>query len=136
MAIQIAWFAVRYHIKIGHVPHLDHKFVRSVQNNINYVGGHSKSMLTDHQFILLIGINLISFALFGIDKRRAIEGEWRISERNLLLGALVAPFGAFLGMRAFRHKVRKAKFAVTIPLLVAFHILLYSWGMGLIDLPL
>jgi uncharacterized membrane protein YsdA (DUF1294 family) len=93
-------------------------------------------MLTPSLFILFIGTNLISFALFGIDKRRAIKGVWRISERNLLLGALVAPFGAFLGMRAFRHKVRKAKFAVTIPLLVAFHIFLYSWWIGLIDLPL
>jgi uncharacterized membrane protein YsdA (DUF1294 family) len=37
--------------------------------------------------VILICINLAVFFLYGEDKRRSIRGEWRISERNLLLAA-------------------------------------------------
>ena len=31
-------------------------------------------------------INLTVFALYGVDKRRAIKGAWRIPEKTLLTG--------------------------------------------------
>lgn len=75
----------------------------------------------------LILMNLITFALYGIDKRRAKQGAWRISEYTLLLVALLGgSLGALLGMRYFRHKTRHRKFRYGIPL-----ILLLQLGLGL-----
>ena len=75
----------------------------------------------------LILMNLIAFALYGIDKRRAKQGAWRISEYTLLLAALLGgSLGALLGMRYFRHKTRHRKFRYGIPL-----ILLLQLGLGL-----
>lgn len=75
----------------------------------------------------LILMNLIAFALYGIDKRRAKQGAWRISEYTLLLVALLGgSLGALLGMRYFRHKTRHRKFRYGIPL-----ILLLQLGLGL-----
>lgn len=75
----------------------------------------------------LILMNLIAFALYGIDKRRAKQGAWRISEYTLLLAALLGgSLGALLGMRYFRHKTRHRKFRYGVPL-----ILLLQLGLGL-----
>lgn len=75
----------------------------------------------------LILMNLIAFALYGIDKRRAKQGAWRISEYTLLLVALLGgSLGALLGMRYFRHKTRHRKFRYGVPL-----ILLLQLGLGL-----
>ena len=75
----------------------------------------------------LVLMNLIAFALYGIDKRRAKQGAWRISEYTLLLVALLGgSLGALLGMRYFRHKTRHRKFRYGVPL-----ILLLQLGLGL-----
>ncbi|MBF1067638.1 MAG: DUF1294 domain-containing protein [Porphyromonadaceae bacterium] len=75
----------------------------------------------------LILMNLIAFALYGIDKRRAKQGAWRISEYTLLLVALLGgSLGALLGMRYFHHKTRHRKFRYGVPL-----ILLLQLGLGL-----
>ena len=75
----------------------------------------------------LILMNLIAFALYGIDKRRAKQGAWRISEYTLLLVALLGgSLGALLGMRYFLHKTRHRKFRYGVPL-----ILLLQLGLGL-----
>ena len=69
-------------------------------------------------FWYLLLINLVAFCLCACDKRAARQGRWRISERALI-GCAVA-FGAgglYAGMRLFRHKTRKPRFAVGVPLL-------------------
>jgi uncharacterized membrane protein YsdA (DUF1294 family) len=59
----------------------------------------------------LVVANLASFAMFGIDKRRARAGQRRISERTLLVSALVSgTLGAWVGMSVFRHKTAKRSF--------------------------
>ena len=59
-------------------------------------------------------INLIVFALYGVDKRRAIRGAWRIPERTLLTGTwLLGGVGAWIAMRAFRHKTKHTAFRVS-----------------------
>jgi uncharacterized membrane protein YsdA (DUF1294 family) len=68
--------------------------------------------------LLLVVLNAMSFAMFGIDKRRARRGSRRISERALLLSGLVSgTVGAWAGVFAFRHKTRKPSFLV--PLAIA-----------------
>ncbi len=59
----------------------------------------------------LVVANLVSFAMFGIDKQRAREGQRRISERALLTSAVVSgTIGAWVGMSVFRHKTAKRTF--------------------------
>ena len=55
-------------------------------------------------------LNLIAFAVYGIDKRRARNNSWRISESTLLSVAALAPWGSLIGMYTFRHKTLKRKF--------------------------
>ena len=75
-------------------------------------------------------VNLVAFALFGIDKRRAKKGLWRIPEATLILSAVVGGgIGALAGMYLFRHKTKKQKFTVGIPVIIgmqaAFFLLLF-----------
>lgn len=59
-----------------------------------------------------VAVNLWAFSLFGIDKRRAVAGEWRIREATLIGVALAGGWlGAKAGQRRFRHKTRKQPFA-------------------------
>jgi uncharacterized membrane protein YsdA (DUF1294 family) len=68
-------------------------------------------------------MSLCAFIAYGIDKLKARRGASRISERRLLLFALVGgAAGALLGMALFRHKTRHAKFVVSVPLFLALHI--------------
>ena len=61
----------------------------------------------------LVVANLVSFAMFGVDKQRARAGQRRISERALLLSAVVSgTIGAWVGMSVFRHKTAKRSFQV------------------------
>ena len=69
------------------------------------------SALAGGVLVTLLGLNLWSFILFGIDKRRARRQQRRIPERTLLLSAVLSGcIGAWLGMRVFRHKTRKPGF--------------------------
>ena len=68
--------------------------------------------------IYLIIINIISFIICFIDKRKSINNSWRISENTLLLFSLFGGcFGFYIGMILFRHKTKKIKFNICIPLL-------------------
>lgn len=61
-------------------------------------------------------LSVITFVCFGVDKRRAVKGAWRISERTLLvLSFMGGAFGAAAGMIVFHHKVRKTKFRILVP---------------------
>ncbi len=56
-------------------------------------------------------INLLAFALFGLDKHRAVVGGWRIREATLIWIAVLGGWlGAKAGQRRFRHKTRKQPF--------------------------
>ena len=77
----------------------------------------------------LVLMNLIAFALMGIDKRRAKrEGMRRIPEKTLFLSALLGgSVGAIVGMRTFRHKTRHWYFVWGMPLILAAQIALTIW---------
>lgn len=67
----------------------------------------------------LCAVNVIAFLLYGLDKQKAIRRKWRIPESVLLTAAVIGgSAGAFFGMRLFRHKTRKAKFYIGIPVLL------------------
>lgn len=63
--------------------------------------------------IILVLVNVFTFALYVLDKRKAIKGKWRISEQALLFFALAfGGIGAICGICLARHKTRKWKFRV------------------------
>ncbi len=63
-------------------------------------------------------VNLAAFIMYGVDKRRAIKEEWRISEASLLTASFFGAVGALAGMKAFRHKTQKRKFKVVYLFLI------------------
>ena len=68
--------------------------------------------------VYLAGINIVTFALYGIDKRRAKKQRWRIPERTLLLLPLIGgSVGGLLGMAVFHHKTRHWYFRVGLPVM-------------------
>ena len=53
----------------------------------------------------LIFINVVTFLVYGIDKWKAKQGSWRISEATLLILAVFGgSIGALLGMKVWHHK--------------------------------
>lgn len=93
-------------------------------------------------FFYWIFINLLSFSLMGIDKRKARRGAWRIPEKTLFLSAVLGgSVGAILGMQCFRHKTRHRSFVWGMPsilllqvLLIAVFLLWYRSGIALLPL--
>lgn len=79
------------------------------------------------QFILLylLIINIFTFCIYGIDKRKAKKGKWRISEAILLLSAFAGgSVGALIAMYLFHHKTKHWKFKLGIPLFLFIHIII------------
>ncbi|MCL2353454.1 MAG: DUF1294 domain-containing protein [Defluviitaleaceae bacterium] len=73
-------------------------------------------------------INIISFSLYAIDKKRASKGQWRIKEGTLILFTVFfGGIGGFLGMSVLRHKTTKPSFklAAAIGLIVALAAIAY-----------
>ena len=67
----------------------------------------------------LVIVNTISFIIMGLDKYFAIKEKRRISENSLLFLSIIGGvFGTSLGMIIFRHKIRKPKFLILIPILL------------------
>lgn len=77
--------------------------------------------------------NAVVFLMYGLDKFKAKRHIWRISEKVLLGSAFFGgAVGAALGMAVFRHKTRKYKFTVGVPLAIIFNIaVIILWKRGL-----
>ncbi|MBC7960557.1 MAG: DUF1294 domain-containing protein [Vallitaleaceae bacterium] len=72
-----------------------------------------------------VGVNGLSFLLFAFDKYKAIHHSLRIREKHLLLSAVLGPLGSLLGMLVCRHKIRKLKFILWVPIFIGLHIFIY-----------
>ena len=69
-------------------------------------------------------MNVIGFLSMLIDKYRAVHHLWRISEKTLLLLAVIGGgIGSYIGMQTAHHKVNKKKFSIGIPLMIILQIL-------------
>lgn len=78
--------------------------------------------------IYLAVINLLTFIVYGADKRRARKGKWRVPEKTLfLLPLLGGSIGALLGMRVFHHKTKHWYFVWGIPAILLAQIALAVW---------
>lgn len=73
----------------------------------------------------LISINAVTLIAYGIDKRAAKRGEWRIPEIRLhtleLLGGWI---GAFIAQKMFRHKTKKKSYQAMFWLMLVFQLVI------------
>jgi len=86
--------------------------------------------MTELLWIYLLGINLLAFILYGIDKRRAIKDKWRIPESTLLGIAIVGgAVGAWTAMQLFRHKTKHWTFRLLVPAFFVLHVVVLGFCM-------
>ena len=79
------------------------------------------------KYILLyfLIINLLGFLMMYLDKKKAIKGKWRISEKSLFMVTLLGGgIGTNIGMNLFRHKTKKMRFSIGFPTILIVEILL------------
>ena len=76
----------------------------------------------------LLGINAVTFIVYGIDKYKAKKAKWRISEATLLLLAVLGgSIGAWMGMKVWHHKTMYKKFKYGIPAILLIQIALMAY---------
>lgn len=70
-------------------------------------------------------MNLIGFALMGIDKYKAKKRAFRIPEATLFIAAIIGgSIGSIIGMYAFRHKTRHWYFVYGMPFILLLQVAL------------
>lgn len=83
-------------------------------------------------FTYCFSINLINFVLFYLDKKRARNRQWRIPESTLLFISLLGgTIGGLVGMNLFRHKTKKMKFIIGMPLILIVNILIIKYLLAI-----
>lgn len=77
-------------------------------------------------------LSLITFILYGADKKKAEKGKWRIPEKTLLLCSFFGgAIGGIFAMRIFRHKTKHKYFALVnilglILIIAVFYCILFA----------
>lgn len=75
-------------------------------------------------YLYVIIMNIIGFALMGIDKARARRKAWRIPEARLFgIALLGGSIGSIAGMYVFRHKTRHWYFVFGMPAILVLQVL-------------
>ena len=78
--------------------------------------------------IYLLGVNLLGFLAMGFDKWKAKRGSWRIPEDSLFMFTILGGgIGTIAGIYTFRHKTKKLKFTIGMPLILILEILLFIY---------
>lgn len=76
-------------------------------------------MLYKILIIYFVVINLLAVVITAFDKSAARKGNWRISEKTLLVvSALGGSIAMLATMYVIRHKTKKMKFMIGIPLII------------------
>lgn len=79
----------------------------------------------------LLLINIIGFAIMGIDKWKAKHHAWRIPEHTLFTVAVIGgSLGAIIGMYTFRHKTKHWYFVYGLPAILAIQVVTASYLIG------
>jgi uncharacterized membrane protein YsdA (DUF1294 family) len=77
-------------------------------------------------FLYVLMINVVGFIVMFLDKRKAINNQWRIPERTLwMLAGFGGAIGVWIGMKRFRHKTKHTSFCVGVPIVVIIQISLF-----------
>lgn len=72
-----------------------------------------------------VAVNVVSFIVMGVDKRKAIKRAWRIPESTLFVLAIIGgSLGSIIGMHLFHHKTRHWYFLYGMPVILALQVIL------------
>ena len=82
-------------------------------------------------------LGLTGFVVYGIDKRAARRGDWRVTEAALHgIDAIGGIAGGLIGQALFRHKTRKEPFVVATAFITGYHVVgLATLALGLWRFP-
>ena len=83
--------------------------------------------MNSFDFIILYvaAVNVISFIVMGVDKRRAVKRAFRVPESTLFVLAIIGgSIGSIAGMHLFHHKTRHWYFLYGMPVILALQIIL------------
>ena len=79
----------------------------------------------DFIILYIAAVNVISFVMMGVDKRRAVKRAFRIPESTLFVLAIIGgSLGSIIGMHLFHHKTRHWYFLYGMPVILALQIIL------------
>jgi uncharacterized membrane protein YsdA (DUF1294 family) len=71
-------------------------------------------------------INIISFSVCFLDKKKAEKNRQRISEKMLFFLSIIGgAVGMYLAMQIFRHKTQHLKFTIGIPAIIVIQCILW-----------
>lgn len=95
----------------------------------------SISLISQIVLIWFVGINVVTFFVYGYDKMMATAGRRRVPEKKLWLFALVGgSLGAMIAMEYFRHKTKKMSFySLLLLIFLAQALLIFFLVLG--DIP-
>lgn len=85
-----------------------------------------------HYFLIayFVIISIVAVIITCYDKHCAIRDKWRVKERTLLIvSALGGGIAMYVTMQLIRHKTKKLKFMLGIPLMVIAEIFLLGLVM-------
>lgn len=72
-------------------------------------------------------LNVLSFVVMGVDKKKAVKHLFRIPESTLFILALIGGcIGSILGMYTFRHKTKHWYFVYGMPAILFLQIAIAS----------
>ncbi|MBM4762510.1 DUF1294 domain-containing protein [Bacillus sp. B15-48] len=76
-------------------------------------------MSTEQIFLIgLLIMNVFGYFLMKVDKQRAKQKEYRVSEKRLwLIAILGGALGMTIGMNRYRHKTKHLQFKLGLPIL-------------------
>lgn len=78
--------------------------------------------------VYLLVLNIIGFAVMGIDKNRARKNKWRIKEKTLFfIAAIGGCVGSILGMLIFHHKTKHMSFMIGMPFILILQGIIVSY---------
>ncbi|MFK7768506.1 MAG: DUF1294 domain-containing protein [Mariniblastus sp.] len=72
-------------------------------------------------------VSLVTFAIYGWDKRQAKKKGWRTPEKTLHILAFLGGWpGAMFGQNFFRHKTQKLSFKLMTWAAALLHVLIFA----------
>jgi len=80
-------------------------------------------------------MSCVTYILYAVDKKRAKQNQWRISENALLLSSILfGALGGILAMYHFRHKTKHWYFiainVVSLMIHIGLGVYLYLWTLA------
>jgi uncharacterized membrane protein YsdA (DUF1294 family) len=91
---------------------------------LRFLEGHLAAFSAGQLLLYFVAINLVTFMIYGADKRAAIQQAPRVPEKALHALALCGGTpAAWLAQRHFRHKTRKGSFQAVFWLIVVVQVI-------------